>query len=287
MIRHVILSGITILISVIANSQHSQYNTAIPGKTKLGKGVAVTGFITYDRSKYTLPKNGEVLGRFSQQLIFAGTTKRHQLDRGWQSWHSNGNRCDSGTLVKGIPHGVWKTWDAAGNLKTFRTYDAEKLKRMKAAIARNNPRIATYPLVKMHRRNPGQAEKYLQAGYSYSFTGHRGYHLSLQSSIEENITPGNEYHPVFDDCLHHGLFMNFYPGGIAKDSGYYKNGLKHGLWLHRSDDHSYTIGAYQHGTRMGDWKLYSNRGEIAGIIIYNKRGEEQWRKKIGTNKQEI
>ncbi len=280
MIRYILI-GISVLYSGIVNSQYTKTQSASTEKKSIN-GRAATGFISYNLSKYTLPKKAAITGYFKEKKLYSGTTRGHQLNKQWQSWYANGNPCDSGTLIRGIPDGIWKTWDSEGRLTSLRTYDAGKFQRIKSEMIRYNPRMASWYLLKIYQRNKKQATNYLQAGYSYSFSGHRGYHLSLQQSVEENITPGNVYHPVFDDCLHHGLYINYYPNGLAKDSGYYKNGLKDGFWLHRQADRSFVTGAYKNGVRNGDWKTYAATGKITGIILYSRNGEEEWRRQIGS-----
>jgi antitoxin component YwqK of YwqJK toxin-antitoxin module len=121
----------------------------------------------------------------------------------------------------------------------------------------------------------------MQAGYSFSFLEHLPERFSLQEVVEHNINSGNEYRPVFEDCLHHGLFMNFFSDGRTRDSGYYKNGLKDGIWLHRDgQDNTCLVGVYRNGLRQGEWKQYNAAGKFIAVIIYNKDGVESWRKKL-------
>jgi hypothetical protein len=282
MIKHIFLAGISVLLYGAVCSQHANaYSVKKTGQTV--STAAAIGFISLKGAKYHLPKKAPVTGLYKENTIYQGNTKGHQLTDRWQSWYPTGQLLDSGTLIKGVPHGIWKTWDVNGNLLSMRTYDADKFRRIKNEMLRYNPRMATYPLLRIYQRDRHRALYYLQAGYSYSFTGHRGYELSLQHAVEENIRPGNIYHPVFDDCLHHGLYINYFPAGIAKDSGYYRNGLKEGLWVHRNADRSLSTGAYKNGNRIGDWKVYSPEGRIRRIILYNKNGEEEWSRELGMN----
>jgi antitoxin component YwqK of YwqJK toxin-antitoxin module len=74
--------------------------------------------------------------------------------------------------------------------------------------------------------------------------------------------------------------MNFYSNGSTKDSGYYKNGLKDGVWIHRDNNGDWRVGAYKNSVRSGDWKQYDAKDRLQYIIFYNKKGMEEWRKKI-------
>ncbi len=104
---------------------------------------------------------------------------------------------------------------------------------------------------------------------------------SLQQLVEKNNSNDQSYNPVFNECLQHGLYMNFFSGGIAKDSGYYKNGLREAVWLHRNSPAGYYfIGSYKNGLRFREWKQYDATGKLYAIVFYNKDGREEWTKKI-------
>jgi antitoxin component YwqK of YwqJK toxin-antitoxin module len=73
---------------------------------------------------------------------------------------------------------------------------------------------------------------------------------------------------------------------MVRDSGYYKNGLKDGVWVHRNSiGGSWFSGAYKNGMRQYEWKQYDAAGKLMAIIFYNKEGREERRKERIGNKQ--
>lgn len=214
-------------------------------------------------------------------ILYISSIRRHRLQGKWESWYTAEQACDSGAFYKGLPDGEWRRWSPDGQLLAIRTYDAEKLMRIKAELGRANSRQASYRLSRIYMKNKYLALRYLQASYSFPGSRHLPSHFSLKEVVEHNTTPGNTYQPVFDECLHQGLYMNFFPDGSTQDSGYYRNGLREGFWLHRNaGDRSVLIGTYANGVRQGTWKLFNAQWRFYGLIVYDKAGKESWRKKI-------
>jgi antitoxin component YwqK of YwqJK toxin-antitoxin module len=281
MIKYILSAGAGILLCSFARSQQTT-NVADPAEIKLAENnYAIVAAVVKEKNSYGLPGNGSIAGHADAVILYSGTVKKHRLHGSWRSWYNNQNLCDSGTFVKGVPDGEWKHWDANGQLLTIRHYDAEKLLRIKNEMHRSHPKNVLYPLVALFNKNSRRAKRYLEAGYSFTFTSRHIQGFSLQQAVENNIAPGSVYQPLFDECLHHGLYMNFFSNGTAKDSGYYKNGLRDGIWIHtEAAGNSYLLGAYKNGIRQGDWKQYDASDKLMTIIYYNKKGEEEWRKKI-------
>ncbi|MBC7946726.1 MAG: hypothetical protein H7Y42_02520 [Chitinophagaceae bacterium] len=280
MIKYFLSTGIGMLFCSISFSQLS--NADDPVQTFLSENSVKSVSTTPGENQWLeLPKDGEVISESTEMARYSGYIKRNRLHGSWQSWYTNQRLCDSGSFFKGVPTGEWKHWSAGGGLLAIRNYDATKLLRVKDEIRRNHPRYSGYPLTRIYKKNRVQAVHYLRAGYSFSFSDQRKYSYSLQDAVKNNITPGNSYRPLFDECLHHGLYMNFYSNGLVKDSGYYNNGLREGLWIHKEATGSYVQGAYRNGVRTGDWKRYDTNNRITAIIIYNKKGVEEWRKTMG------
>lgn len=228
-----------------------------------------------------LPSDGVATGYSNGQLLFSGLVRKQKLQGNWSSFYPGATKIDSGYLQNGIPDGEWKRWDSSGNLLAIRNYDADKLLQVKEEMRMANPKRSFYSLTALYKINRSQAIYALTAAYSFSFSPTQGTRQSLQQAVEKNSSNGNNYIPVFNECLHHGLYMNFFSGGIAKDSGYYKNGLKEAVWLHRnSPTGNYYIGTYKNGLPVKEWKLYDEAGRLLSIIFYNKEGREEWRKDI-------
>jgi antitoxin component YwqK of YwqJK toxin-antitoxin module len=277
--KHVILSWIAIFSFYIGNGQFTG-----PARAS---GILLQDDISMEISSnpdndYDLPRKAELQGWANETMIYNGTVKNHRLQEAWQSWYYNGKQLDSGRLINGIPDGVWKVWDSTGQLLAVRHYDADKLLRIKEEMRLNHPKKSFYPLTLLYKKNPNAARLRLQTSYSFVFTTERKKLSSLKQLVERNINENSAYQPVFEECLHHGIYINYFTGGLVKDSGYYKNGLKEGLWIHRNSPGGYWFtGAYKNGMRLLEWKQFDANGKLILLIFYNRMGQEMGRKKMG------
>jgi hypothetical protein len=183
-------------------------------------------------------------------------------------------------LVKGLPDGEWKLWDANGNLLAVRNYNTDLLLRIQQEIRLNHPRNDVYSITALYKKQGSAALRYLKPTYSFALPKPAKF-PSPAALVESNAQPNANYHPPFNECLHHGAYMNYYSNGQVKDSGYYKEGLKNGVWLHRTAANgSYWKGAYKHGHHVSEWKLYNVSGKLILLVFYNHSGEELWRKEM-------
>lgn len=227
--------------------------------------------------RFLLHHKGPVTGFLDSKRIYSSAVKHHHLHGAWQSWYSGGQRLDSGMLQHGIPHGEWRHWDSSGNLLAIRQYDAVKFQRITEEMKLQHPRRRFYALTALYQKNRQSALRYLSVAGSFPIPAHDKPGLQQRT---ENNSRGKGYYPAFEACLHHGLYMNFHANGQVKDSGYYKDGLPDGLWLH-ADQNGFTWqGAYKSGTRILEWKQFNKAGQLLLIVFYNRRGEEEGRKQI-------
>jgi antitoxin component YwqK of YwqJK toxin-antitoxin module len=68
--------------------------------------------------------------------------------------------------------------------------------------------------------------------------------------------------------------MNFFPDGKTRDSGYYKNGVRDGLWNEWNNDATVlAVGSYKQGRPNGDWKFYNKQGKLLYIQLYSDNGK--------------
>jgi len=223
---------------------------------------------------------GTVNGYDQSLLLFSGTVKNNKLHGQWRSWYKNGKLLDSGFLTKGVPDGVWKRWNDQGKLVAVRTYNADLLYRIWQDLSLNHPRISRFALTERYKKEGNSVYRFFTTAYSFP-----GAENHLPSSMEEavlyNVLLKGPYHPLFMECLHHGFYANYFDNGSVKDSGYYKYGLKNGIWIHKeAPDGSYAKGAYKHGLRYHEWKIYTPDNRLAEIIFYNADGKEVRRKKM-------
>ena len=218
-----------------------------------------------------LPANGEIAGELNNKPLFKSAVRNMQLHGSWQSWYQDGVLCDSGTLYKGIPNGTWKHWDEQGNLIALRTYSVDKYQRVTNAMLRHHPKRADYPLAELYAKNRKQALYAISD--AASFPGATGVKThTIRELVKNNITGGNNYKPVFNRALLHGVFVNYFSNGAIKDSGYYQNGLKHGLWQHTTSGET-AIGTYKHGIRVKEWRTYNASGKIIALTVYSNTGK--------------
>jgi antitoxin component YwqK of YwqJK toxin-antitoxin module len=278
MIKYILSTGTGVLLcGLIASAQRGNLETIPADPVSYYDPVAVSSSAF---SVSIVPAEGTVASFAGNDVrSYSASVKRHKLHGDWKSWYSNQQLCDSGSFVKGIPDGEWKRWDIKGQLLSIRHYDASRLIKLKSEMRRPHPRMAVYPLTALYYKNRRQAEYYIASAYSFGFTTDRRI-ASLEAAVENNITPGNSYQPVFDECLHHGLYMNFYSDGRVKDSGYYKNGLRDRVWIHREITGTYLVGTYANGLKQGEWKQYNKNDKLQTVIVYDKRGKEKWKKRF-------
>lgn len=266
--------SLLLLVGVFSFGYSQQPGTEI---STTGEKIRLLSFVPlhFQRQElYALPVNEIIREHVNEKPLLQTTTKRGKLHGNWQSWYQNGQACDSGRFEKGLPDGVWKHWNEKGELVSIRTYSADKYHRVANAMVRYHPRKITYPLAAMYQVNRSRALSYLQTSYSFAGTIRRASGLSLAEATGMNMQPGNVYRPVFDHALHHGLYMNFGPGDVAKDSGYYRDGLRHGLWVHRDlKEGRFEKGLYHHGIKVKEWRTYDSNGKLEKLIVYSVRGK--------------
>ena len=208
--------------------------------------------------------------------LFVSGVKRNLLQGNWISFYKPGQVLDSGRMQKSIPDGEWKTYYPDGTLRTIRTYNAEKLAYVKNEMQRKDGRSTFYALTGIAKQNISAARHLMTASYSYHalYSDHSGEHLnSLSERVAQNASQ-NSYHAPFTECLHHGLYVNFFPDGKTRDSGYYKNGVRDGLWNEWNNDATVlAVGSYKQGRPNGDWKFYNKQGKLLYIQLYSDRGK--------------
>lgn len=227
---------------------------------------------------FDIPVSGPWIEWTSGQKLFSVTGKHGLLHGCWQSWYAKGHVCDSGYLLNNIPSGEWKFWDEEGRLIAIRNYDAEKYSRVADAVKRYHPRSNFYRISEMAQKEPARADYYLSSTYSFPSERKPGFFQTLKSLVIHNISNPGQYTPVFNKCLHEGLYMNFFTNGQSRDSGIFHNGLPNGLWLHRENEGgNFWLGEYRDGLRNREWKQYNEFGELRELWNY-RNGKLRWKK---------
>lgn len=208
--------------------------------------------------------------------------KRNLPHGPYKSWFDSAQLRDQGTFAMGIPDGEWKGWYSNGQPRFIRTYSAAKLQRIKQEI-KKHPKHVLMPLAIEAQQNRSALHQAISPLQSFwHLYGKRHEELPpvpvdsmVLASLQFNEQGGdNSYMAPFKECLHHGLYMNYFPNGRAKDSGYYKNGLREGHWEHwLSKGLLRASGSYKHGKRSGTWSYYDPGGRIRSLATYNRKGE--------------
>lgn len=228
-------------------------------------------------SSIQIESEGIIKGMADTKPLFITEVKRKKIDGHWESRHLNGLLLDSGRLKKGVPHGTWKVWDSLGNLMAIRHYDADLFFRIRDEIELNHPRFQRTVLAVRYKREGTSVLTYLRVNHSFP-DAILPEATSLEKWVILNQKNQTNYHPVFLECLHHGFYLNQTTEGIVTDSGYYKNGLREGVWTHRDPRKGITEkGLYHQGYRKKEWKEYDFKGRLTAISYYN-HGKLIWRK---------
>jgi len=272
-------SGFILLCGLCLNAR--QINRPLVDKTDTnGMERDVSLQELYKPLPYKLPSSGLINESGSTRILFSAEVKRGKLNGAWTSWYANGVICDSGRLVNNLPDGKWEYRNQKGEILAVRHYNADKFVRITGEMLHYHPKRSFYYLAALYQRNRAAALQYLDARYSFpdSRTGNPA--TTLRQLVDENISKEGGYRPVFVQQLHDGLYLNYFPGGLVKDSGFYKDGLRTGKWIHRdSAAAGWYQGAYLHDIRIKEWKHYDGQGRLLELIHY-RSGKEVWRKKI-------
>lgn len=273
--QYILLAGLAVAFSHGAAAQHTGPEEPFPLSNPV-EHVVITDIFTHTTADHSLPRNGLFSSVQEGRLLYQGNVKNYKLHGNWQSWYLNSQPLDSGKLVNGIPDGEWKLWDSSGNLIAIRHYEANKLQRVKEEMRVNHPKNWHYPLTGLYKQEGRTAMKYLQPGYSFSFAAKQN--VPVKKAVQINST-GTVYYPVFKECLHDGLYINYFSNGMVKDSGYYKNGLKEGAWEHHMNSRTFWKATYKNGKPSGEWKEYLLNGQLVQLIHFDTNGKETWRKR--------
>lgn len=253
--KFILTGGMSLFICLYSYSQLGMFHSDEVDRSEFNNSELL--------NNSAIPANGSVSGFHSDGRIrYTGSVKNFRLHGNWKSWFEDNILHDEGKLVKGIPDGQWRVWYPNGNLRFIRTYSSDKLKRVKQQWLRPHPKMPNYHITILYQDNRSKATALVKSSYSF-----------------KEVKEDNSYTPAFTDCIHHGLFMNFYDDGGVKDSGYYKSGLRHGVWIESiNNEDEYWTGNYSNGIKTGTWKRFNQQNRMMELIVY-KKGREDWRKK--------
>ncbi|MBK9382483.1 MAG: hypothetical protein IPN39_14310 [Chitinophagaceae bacterium] len=270
--------GGVLFLSVFAFSQGQE--SQVNAFEVHSKGSQVFSVLALKKFSLPLPERAIISESYNGTRLFSVSVHGSKLNGNWQSWYATGVLCDSGRLINNLPDGEWRHWNERGELLAIRHYSADKFQRVMQEMLRYNPKRSFFYLSELYQKDKQAALNYLTAAYSFP-SGRSAPVHSLKQLVISNISKSDSYRPVFEQSLQDGLYMNFFPGGSIRDSGYYKNGVRTGKWIHRdSADGPWRLGAYQHSIKIKEWKYYDKNNKLLELIVYDNRGHINWRKKI-------
>lgn len=242
--------------------------------------LSISDTITDGQINIVNPTDGKLTGYYPNgNKQYDGYTRKEDLHGAWNSWYPDGQPLDAGFLQKGIPDGKWSGWYANGNPRFIRTYASDKWQQLQQEKTRYHPKRVSMPITQLWVENKKQATKYTNAVNTFCNPAacSRNRNETLAQRINDNVST-DHYHPLFENGLLHGTFVNYFPDGSVKDSGVYRNGLPEDLWIKWTDDKKfYWKGYYHHGMKNKEWKLYSSTGRLIRILFF-KDGKYVWRK---------
>lgn len=201
----------------------------------------------------------------------------------WASYYRNGNRCDSGFLQNGKPHGVWKSWYPNGQLRMQMECDAKRLSATKSELERLYKPGYSLPASMREMR-----QIVVNSPYPYDKLIYRQLYLSIHppdiddgnEQVRVNIQSGGQANwfttgePPFTECLVHGVYQSWFEDGRLKDSGYCDNGIREGVWEEWDESMNLrAVGFYRKGLRWKDWRYFNKEGKLEFIKWYNRQEE--------------
>lgn len=275
-----IASAAPVVILLFAlNSSKAQGKVELPSSSQIPHGIVLFAGSGALHHPFELPSKAELI-EADGNVLLQTSVKHHSLHGSWKSYYNPEQLMDMGTLVKGVPDGLWQSWYPNGQLKSVRNYNADMLVRVQQDVSLNHPKLSKFAITQRYKHEGRNVLYVLRSSYSYN----KGNYTLPQQPFElvkQNASNPSNYHPPFYQSLHHGMFMNYFENGTVKDSGYYKEGLREGLWIHRIDVANGTWkGMYKHGIRQKEWKYYNTSGKLMLIVFFNNKGEEEWRKSM-------
>ncbi len=253
MLKNILTGGIGLFLSLCLNAQLGVTNDDAK-ENEASEDAKI--FETF-----SLPENGNIAGTRHRGIRFHGLVKNKRLHGAWKSWFPNNIQHEEGNLKNGLPNGEWRVWFPNGQLRYVRTYSSDKYQRIRQEFHRPHPKLPNYSLTSLYLRDRKKALQFTRSSYSFKENDSQDIHV-----------------PVFNNCLHHGVFINYFEDGSIRDSGTYKHGLREGVWIESNGlNNGFNSGLYKNGLKTGTWKQFDQRKNLLKIIQYSK-GRKGWEK---------
>ena len=188
----------------------------------------------------------------------------------WKEFHPNGKVRSEGSYVDDRKQGIFKEYDAQGNLKDMVKYDGGAIdvaagELLTVEIKRTfhpNGRVASLGSYSKSGKREGLFKEFATDGTVSSAKIYQGDQL-----LSEGL--------VNDLGMMEGPWVEFYATGEKRAEGNYKEGRKDGDWTfyHRSGKVEQK-GKYQSGQAQGKWQWYYEGGQLHREELYRKGRED-------------
>lgn len=215
-------------------------------------------------------------------LLFYGAgmlRKREDINRidrfgmrqgAWKEFHPNGKVRSEGSYVDDRKQGIFKEYDAQGNLKEMVKYDGGVVDKLAQETLTVDIRRTFHPNGKVSSLG------------SYSKSGKRE-GLFKEFDMNGAVTTAKIYQgdlllsegAVNDVGMMEGPWVEYFVTGEKRAEGAYKEGRKEGDWtfFHRSGKVEQK-GKYQNGQAQGKWLWYYESGTLHREELYRKGKED-------------
>ncbi|MBK7383962.1 MAG: toxin-antitoxin system YwqK family antitoxin [Flavobacteriales bacterium] len=188
----------------------------------------------------------------------------------WKEFHPNGKVRLEGNYVDDRKQGIFKEYDALGNLKDMVKYDGGMVdegagEMLTVEIKRTfhpNGRVASLGSYSKSGKREGLFKEFSTDGVVSSAKVYKGDQL-----ISEGLV---NYLGMME-----GPWVEFYATGEKRAEGAYKEGRKEGDWTfyHRSGKVEQK-GKYMNGSAQGTWKWFYEDGTLHREELYRKGRED-------------
>ena len=188
----------------------------------------------------------------------------------WKEFHPNGKVKMEGGYVDDRRQGIFKEYDAQGNLKDMVKYDGGVVdtnagETLTVEIKRtfhNNGRVASLGSYSKSGKREGLFKEFDTNGAVSSAKIYQGDQLVSEGLVNEQGAM-------------EGAWVEFYATGEKRAEGSYKEGRKDGEWtfFHRSGKVEQK-GKYLNGQAQGTWQWYYEAGQLHREELYRKGRED-------------
>lgn len=176
----------------------------------------------------------------------------------WKWFYEDGTLKAEGTYRNGLRNGIFKTYDRQGNLLTIEKYVDDILQESDEEVARLEYRRDYWPngRIKTEATYRQGVPEGIRREYDPSGNISNAYVFKKGLLLAEGIIDASG--------LKQGFWKEYYPNGIIKSQGHYKDNLRVGSWeFYYPDGAIEQKGSYDNkGRPENRWIWFYNNGEV-------------------------